>query len=355
MSIVWRWGFDKLVKTIVAILLNKYDVFLVSSGNTGIGKSSFALHLAYKVRREFRKLKSLDYETVKYYYEKLKFEQKGISEECFIKILIQYKEEKAYEFRMSEHLIYRKEDMQKFLNGWHGIGIGDEAINVYFNRDFYSEEQKNIVKMVNMYRDHNNLVIACVPNFNVLDNQIKNLCKIRIDVVRRGVAIIQTPNKTMYSKDKWDSDFNQKVEREWLTEKSKKPEYSKLTTFRGIVCFPKLPDNIEEKYQKIKNTKRNIILKNDMGIEIENKELSSEDKLYNRLISGGIKNMQIVEGIAMANDISLEQMRAKIRRKLELEGKNTALSSYFWDKKALAKDDSDKEFKDKLESLKQKL
>jgi len=29
-------------------------------------------------------------------------------------------------------------------------------INVTFNRDFYNEDQKNIIKMINMNRDHKN-------------------------------------------------------------------------------------------------------------------------------------------------------------------------------------------------------
>jgi len=333
MAIIWRWSFDKLVKTIVATLLNKYDFFCVVEGNVGIGKSSLAVTLALKIKREFRRLKKLDYKTIKYYYKTLQFKEKGISEEEFVQYLIELNKIKAYNFTYNKGLIYNKEGLQNFLNGWRGIAICDEMINVAFNRDFFSEEQKNIIKLLNMMRDHNNLTLACVPSFNVLDNQIKNLCKMRLSVVRRGIALIQTQNKTMYSKDKWDTAYNEKIEREWLMKKTKKPQYARLTTFRGLVKFPKLSPSIEAKYQKVKDAKRNKIATEEMGIKFEEEE-TVEEKLYKRLIDGGIKNMQIIEGVAIANDITSEQLKGRLRRMLEKEGKNTALTSYFWGKKA---------------------
>ena len=131
-------------------------------------------------------------------------------------------------------MIYTKKETLNFFHQWNKNGIADEMINVTFNRDFYDLDQKNVIKMINMNRDHCNLFIACVPQFQNLDTQIKNLCKIRITVVRRGLAIIQTPNRTIYVKDKWDQATNEKFEREWLQKGISKPTYSKLTTFREI-------------------------------------------------------------------------------------------------------------------------
>jgi len=354
MAVLWRWPFDKLVKTVVATLLNSYDMFMVVEGSTGVGKSSFALHLAIHVKREFKRLMAFDYETVNYYYERLKFEQKGISHEDFLAVLVELKRKDAYTFKMSESLIYKQDEMKKFLSEWCRIGIPDEMINVTFNRDFFHEDQKDIIKMINMFRDHLNLIIACVPNFGSLDKQIKDLCKIRISVVRRGLALIQTPNKTFYGKDKWDTQFNEKIEREWLMNKTKKPQYTRLTTFRGLIRFPKLPPKTERKYQKIKNKKRSVILKDEMGIS-DKKELTVEEKLYNKMIKGGIKNMQIIEGVAMANDMTMDKLRASLRRMLEAEGKDPKISSYFWNKKAIVKEEKDKDFKKKIDNLKDSL
>jgi hypothetical protein len=340
MAIAWHWKFDKLVKTVVATLLNKYDVFMIVEGGTGTGKSTFSLDIAFAVKRDFKKLMELDYETVSVYYELLKAELKGITEEDFVANLVMLRDKDAYNFKMTKHLIYSQKAMQCFLNDWHGIGIPDEMINVAFNRDFWSEDQKDIIKMINMFRDHQNFIVACVPQFNVLDNQIKNLCKIRMSIVRRGLAVIQTPNKVFYGKDKWDSAYNEKIEREWLTKKGKRPQYTKLTTFRGFVKFPRLSKRIEEQYQAIKDDKRSSIVRDEMGIEIK-KEETTEEKLYKQLIGGSIKNMQIIEGVAMANGMTAPQLKARLRKMLQDNNKNPLLSNYFYSKKAKTEGDYD--------------
>ena len=213
-KLVVRWSMTKLVYMIVKILLSDFDAFIIIEGNRGLGKSTLAIHIARKIARCFKLLGMAD----------------------------------RYKFNWNKSLIYTKKETLNFFHQWHKNGIADEMINVTFNRDFYDPDQKNVIKMINMNRDHCNLFIACVPQFQTLDTQIKNLCKLRITVVRRGLAIIQTPNRTIYVKDKWDQATNEKLEREWLQKGISKPAYSKLTTFRGILRFPKLHPTAEAKY-----------------------------------------------------------------------------------------------------------
>jgi len=99
----------------------------------------------------------------------------------------------------------------------------------------------------------------------------------RITVVRRGLAIVQTPNKTIYSVDIWDEAYNMKVEMGWTKNGVQKPHYSKLTTFRGWLKFSKLSDKQELIYQNIKDEKRSILAK-EKGLE-EEEESEEEDAL----------------------------------------------------------------------------
>jgi hypothetical protein len=322
MAIVWRWSMERLVRTIVAILLNKYDAMIVIDGGTGIGKSSLALGLVLRIKREFTRLKKLVPETVEFYYEKLKLEQKGITEEEFIKKLIKFNEKNAYSFTLKKGLIYNQIDLQKFLNKWNSLGICDEGIVALFNRDFYSEEQKNIIKLINISRDHNNALFLCVPNFSSIDTQMRGLCKMRITVVRRGLGVIQCPTRSLYTKDHWNMALNEKIEKEFRN--VKKPNYSKLTTFRGIVKFPKLSDSIESKYQIVKDEKRSQIVKEEMGIKNE-EDKDIVETTIDKLMANGIRNMNVIEGIALANGLTLSQFRARITRKLEILGKNKSL------------------------------
>ena len=331
---IQKWRFIKLVQTIVASLLNKYDFFMVIEGGTGIGKSTLAFHIAHRVAREFRKLYKLDAELMEYYYERVGRKNR-LSEEDFVNKILALKEEKAYKFSPQKCLIYTQDDMQKALTSWNSISIPDELINMTFNRDFYSEKQKDIIKILNMFRDHENLTIACVPAFQNIDTQIKGLTKMKITVKKRGIAIIHTPNSVIYCKDKWDSATNEKIEREWIMKKLTRPDYSRLTTFRGLVKFPPLTKAQEKAYQQVKNDKRAVVLKEDMGIETqEEKKADPFDDLMERLLNGAVRNGTYLRGVADMMGITINTLTGRIRRELGKQKKNQLISAYYGEAKA---------------------
>ena len=303
MAVVMQWSLIKMVSMIVRILQNKFDCFIIIEGNRGLGKSTLAIHLARGVSREFKKLG----------HEK-------------------------YRFHWDHSLVYTKKETKRFWHKWEAIGIGDEMINVTFNRDFYDSEQKDIVKMINMNRDHRNLFIACVPQFQTLDSQIKNLCKIRITVVRRGVAVIQTSNQTIYVKDKWDQATNEKIERDWIKKGITRPHYTRLTTFRGILKYPALREASELKYQAVKDRKRNLVAKEEMGIdEEEEKNNDPYVVMMDMLKQGKVKNSAFVDGFAQAHGLNPASFQNNLRNKFKLKGEDHQLTSYYWEKKAKQK------------------
>jgi hypothetical protein len=314
------WSIDRLALMIVQILLNKFDAFIVIEGNRGLGKSTLGFKILKKVNNFFRIIQREMGDEFKDWY---KFQPK-----------MQLKNPFKYRF-----IIYKKDDVLNFFNEWHKSCIADEMINVAFNRDFWEEDQKNVIKLVNMNRDHGNLFVACVPQFQTLDNQIKNLCKIRITVCRRGLAVIQTPNRTIYNRDKWDSANNERIEREWLKKGSGLPQYSKLNTFRGMLRFSKLNDEEQSLYDAIKISERNIIAK-DLGVTDKKEEIDPVDSITERLLSGGVRNSAVIDGFGLATGLPPQALKEKIRRKLEKMGKPTSLGIYYWDKKAK----SDQEF-----------
>ena len=297
-KLILRWSMSKLVYMIVKTLLNDFDAFIIIEGNRGLGKSTLAIEVSRKVAKCFKIL--------------------GMAEK--------------YKFHWDKSLIYTKKETLNFFHQWHKNGIADEMINVTFNRDFYDPDQKNVIKMINMNRDHCNLFIACVPQFQNLDTQIKNLCKIRITVVRRGLAIIQTPNRTIYVKDKWDQATNEKIEREWLQKGMSKPAYSKLTTFRGILKFPKLHPSMEAKYQEVKNRKRNLVAKEEMGIVDQKEEKDPHEDAVQKLRDGKIRNGVFLDGLAHAYDIHPTTFKNKLRMILSKKGISTRLMDYYWEK-----------------------
>jgi len=303
-KVIVRWSMIKMVTMICAILQNKFDCFIVIEGNRGLGKSTLAIHLARGVSREFKKMGSKD-----------------------------------YRFNWKNTLIYTKKETKRFWHKWTMVGIADEMINVTFNRDFFNDEQKDIIKMINMNRDHCNFFIACVPQFQTLDSQIKQLCKIRITVVRRGLAIIQTPNQTIYVKDRWDTASNEKIERQWVAKGIKNPHYAKLTTFRGVMKYPKLRDKSEAMYQKVKDAKRNLVAKEDMGITDEEEQSTDPYVIAIDLLkSGKIRNGVYLDGFAVAHRLNPESFRNGIRTRMKKEGIDNKIVNYYWETKAKEKE-----------------
>lgn len=297
MAVHLNWAMRRMVSMICDILLNKFDCFVVIEGNRGLGKSTMAHHIAKKVRGEMKK--------------------RGIKDD--------------YKFNVRNTMLYSREEVIKFLNKRQTTGIADEMINVTFNRDFYAEDQKDIIKMVNMNRDHNNLFIACVPSFQTLDSQIKNLCKLRFTVVRRGLAVFQTPNQTIYGRDKWDQAVNEKIEREWIAKGIKKPKYSRLTTFRGFIKFPALSDKDELKYQTVKDDKRSKLYEDKHGEEIEEKDPLTQT--INELIDGKIRNKHVLDGVAFGMGLTPDALKKKMRTKLNAQNKSQKIHEYFWENK----------------------
>lgn len=297
-----RWKMDRVIDMIALTLLNKFDCFIVIEGKRGLGKSTLAYHLSRRVSRRMKTLR-------------------------------EHKEYKSwYRFLPKRDILYSREKVIDFFNKWHMIGIGDEMINVTFNRDFYAEDQKTLIKIINMNRDHQNLFIACVPQFQTLDTQIKNLTKIRLTVVRRGFALIHTPNKTIYGRDIWDTITNEKIEREWLKKGTRNPHYARLTTCRGFLNFPDLPEKSRLIYEGIKKDERNLLMQ-EREDEKKKKKEDPFEKVYGMLIDGKIKDKSVLDGMAIAQDLEPEAIKRKLVRQLKKEGKETALGSYFSSKK----------------------
>lgn len=282
---VFRWSIGRIARLIEEMQTNKFDCIIIIEGNRGLGKSTLAYHIANRV--------------------------------------------KTHNFKPKQDILYkRKEIIKAFNTRWFSTFMADEMINVSFNRDFYDMDQKKLVKIINMNRDHCNLFIACVPQFQTLDNQIKNLCKIRITVVRRGLAIVQTQNRSIYSTDRWDSGINEKIERDWLKNGVAKPRYARLTTFRGVLNFGDLTDKQREEYEEIKRDKRNEIRQEEEDQEMPDKPA---DRIYQLLKDGKIGTRQEFDNLCLAMALKPLNVMQNIRIRMRNEGSNVRFQDFFVD------------------------
>mgnify|MGYP001586040676 CR=1 FL=1 len=260
------WGIKELAEIIKKRIDNKYDCIIVFDGRRGSGKSTGALKIAY----------------------------------CFD------------EFKLKRDVVFSREDvLQSLSNKKRGIIIADEVINVIYNREHFLEDQKKLLKYLNMYRDSQNVFIACVPNWSDLDPQFKRLVSIRINVIRRGLAVLHLPNLTTYSGDPWDTNSNEKIERLWHKKNLFKPRYHKLTTFKGFIRYGALTPNVATVYEKVKEEKRNILILSDNNKD-KNLKTNPYLEIYEGLKSGKIIPSQLTE-IAREKNMALNSILLRVK------------------------------------------
>jgi len=188
---------------------NKFDCIMAICGDRGMGKSTLALKICLRDKK----------------------------------------------FKMADDIAYSRDDIiQQLSTKKKGIILADEMIMGSYNRDFYSGEQKKLIKIVNLYRDSGNILICCVPKFTDLDKQFMQFVVLRIDIHKRGLGFLHLPKRKIYDRDVWDIINNQKVE-----VKSKLYLPTKFSTFKGLISFRDVTEKQRALYESIKQQKRNIV------------------------------------------------------------------------------------------------
>ena len=263
---------------------NDFDCIIFIEGKRGVGKSTLGQKIAYKSKTQFKPKRDL-----------------AFTRDNVIRLLGEKRK---------------------------GIIFGDELINVAYNRDFWDQDQKTLIKALNMYRDRCNLFIGCIPFFVDLDKQMQKLCKIRITVLRRGYALLQFQTKTLYSNDPWDVNNNRKIENKFRAGKMK---YSKFSTVKGIVKFNDLTPNQKRLYIDIKEEKRNQVFEQYAG-EIE--ESNPITKLYDRVKLKQVSR-QALELHCQILGLKIKTIRTQLNNMLKDEGLPGTLQEYVLDEKAI--------------------
>lgn len=290
------WKVRDLAETTLEKVKIKYDDIILVTGGTGVGKSTL-------VYRTARAISILD----------------KMNTERFL----------TKKFTPKEDLIYDQNEVYKELNVRRKrIIISDEAINVAFNREWYQDIQKKIIKAINMNRDHQNIIFFCIPEIESVDKKLLSSARMWIDVIERGLGIIHIKSKSRHSKDKWDMQLNERIERKYID--ARKPiDYTKMTTYAGHILFKPLSPKQEETYQKIKNEKRAVLYQEETG-EVE-EEQKPYFKVFDLLMKGEIKDKAQFLWICGLLNINVTYAQYKIREFLNEAKSNKRIKDFFTD------------------------
>lgn len=154
-------------------------------------------------------------------------------------------------FDMEEQLIYSQEELiEKLKNSCeYSLIAVDEAITGIYKRDFAKKKQKNIVKILNTFRDKYYTIYLCIPNFFDLDSAIKSgdMIKFWIHCTERGKGVI-------FMREEGKFGFN--VEK--IFNYMRYNVVHKCPNFFGFIRWKKIPDWLYNDYKEIKARKRVI-------------------------------------------------------------------------------------------------
>ena len=207
-------------------------------------------------------------------------------------------------FKPWKHQVYSRDDVIKLLKTErYGLCWDDEAINTGYKREFQNKGQQELIKNITAHRDNFNIFASAIPNFFSLDKDLRDLYFIHIHVIQRGVAVAHMPSPgRLYSTDKWDTDYNRKIEERWTKKIKKKPTfkipYQQLSTFRGYLYFEDMTLKQRELYEEIKREKRTkaFLTAKEQAGEVQ---LTFTQKLFNRLKEGKLTEDFLLQACLM--------------------------------------------------------
>jgi hypothetical protein len=224
-------------------------------------------------------------------------------------------------FKPWEHIVYSRPEVIRLITAQkYGYIMDDEAIASSYKRDFQNQEQQELIKVLNMYRDNFNVYGVCIPDFYSLDKDIRKLIKIHINVISRGVAVVHKAKEgRVYADDPWDIEYNKKIEQNWNKYRKYhpdfKPSYHKLSTFIGYLYFSDMTPNQRELYEQIKKTKRDALYAKER-YEVEVARKNKLDEIYNNYKNHVVNDEWLkkyceIENVEFANILRSLRERAK--------------------------------------------
>lgn len=234
-------------------------------------------------------------------------------------------------FKAEKDLVYDRDELLEALEDWDRVIDGDEIINSAYKREFYNLDQIELIKLLNMYRDHRHVIILCIPNFWDLDKPLRDLVKIRVDMKKRGLGEVHAPLSMSYTNDTWDQKMNEKIERSWIRSGGKvKRKPWKLTTFIGYLKFGKLHPDQEEKYKRLKNEARERLRDQKKAHKEGLKDLQ-ELNFYQNLLKL-IKDKKVtkdgLQQICLTNGLKYTSVVSNLNNRLKNEGHSKTLKDF---------------------------
>jgi len=228
-------------------------------------------------------------------------------------------------FKPEKNIGFSRESIIQLIRNLEKGGglMADEAVNAVFNRDFYMQKQKLLLKILDMYGDKNLFVIMIIPDFWSFDKHIRALFDMRIDITKRGLAAVYLPVIHPYISDPW-----LKYENEKIAKKTSRREidFRKSPNFVGYFYFSDLKTKDKEAYLKIKGEKRGKLNEGEEGEDEKEKKIRENRNAIGFLAKLKINDKLDADLIKMwAGELGMTRGNLRNRIYGEIEKQNAAL------------------------------
>lgn len=250
------------------------QMFIAICGDTGIGKSVFAMVLAMLIDPKFSVRRNIMFaptpEQVKQYSENL------------------------------------PEDTPIIL---------DEAVKVASKWDWATRLAKELNKYTQVSRIHNKIYILCIPQFTDLNKNFRDITTFYIELEHRddetgiGTGVIYARDWNKWKSERWNIDKNAKVVEEeqkgrFLSDfdlEGRISAFSKVRNFEGVIQWNNIDPEIYSEYKKykIEATAKEIDLKPKGIGKRELKAMDQRNKLINMLAGNGMPRKEIAKMLNM--------------------------------------------------------
>lgn len=273
-----HWSVKELAVMTKNRISNKFDANIAVTGATGLGKSTFL----YKFFNKFD------------------------------------------DFNIDDKFTMNRSRMIDLIKNYrYSYCWNDELIKAGFKRNFYEQEQQQLITDLTTYRDNFNITAGALPFFFTLDKELVKLFGMHINIISRGIGVVHLPRPArMYSEDIWDTKINQKLEESWSKKILKNPDfripYHKYTTFAGYVFFGAMTEKQEAHYLELKAKER----KSGDPSFLAPEEKSFNEKMYDMLIAGKLTEEKLLT-LCLYEGKKLSSVKVTLARMLKDAGEDT--------------------------------
>jgi hypothetical protein len=297
-----NYDIDSFGDTLDSVTDDNFQVLVGVSGTTGTGKTTFTIKVAKKKDPNF------------------KMDRNVLLNPTFAEVF-----ERVTELPYGSYVVL------------------DEAINICYKMEWYSNTVKAFGKFLNKCRKERKKIFFCIPNFGDISKNIRQNINIWVQVLKRGKAVFLTKSPFFSAPDRWDLKEMDRTLRKYINKR-----YVEVTTeellflirrnkhYAGEISYTAMDEKTEAEYELLREVEKYSDL-TDLKTRGDNSRNDKIRLLRFALWRTGIPHAVIglIEGAVSGASVSVTLQKIKQEDKTRIDealSKRGLLNKFRFDK-----------------------